>query len=132
MSMQIRIRNIDSYPLFRHCDPVAVDTESLNYCPVCGFRFAEKKNEILEHFTTCLAAKFRLEKRQPEGNLRYRSCSISPCVSQPSSGWRNVSRGGTSGIDPASFHHMSHGQVQEVSPGQVQAGETPARWEPQV
>jgi hypothetical protein len=76
MSMQIRIRNIDSYPLFRRCDPVAVDTESLNYCPVCGFRFAEKKNEILQHFTTCLAAKFRLEKRQPGGNLRYRSCSI--------------------------------------------------------
>ncbi len=108
MSMQIRIRNIYSYPLFR-CDPVAVDTESLNYCPVCGFRFAEKKNEILQHFSTCLAAKFRLEKRQPGGNLRYRSCSISPHVTLPSSGWRNASCGGTSGIDPAAFHHVSRG-----------------------
>jgi hypothetical protein len=73
---------------------------------------------ILQHFTTCLAAKFRLEKRQPRGNLRYRSCSNLPRVSQPSSGWRNASRGGTSGIDPAAFHHVSRSQVQ--------AGETPA------
>ncbi len=40
----------------------------------------------------CLEAKFRLEKRQPEGNLRYRSCRISPCVSRPISGWRKASR----------------------------------------
>jgi hypothetical protein len=84
----------------------------------------EPQVKILQHFTTCLAAKFRLEKRQPGGNLRYRSCSISPCVSRPSSGWRKASRGGISGIDPAAFHHVSRGQLQ--------AGETPARGEPQV
>jgi predicted nucleic acid-binding Zn-ribbon protein len=104
--------------------PLLFTTESLNYCPVCGFRFAEKKNEILQHFTTCLAAKFRLEKRQPEGNLRYGSCSISPCVSRPSSGWRNASRGATSVIEPAAFHGVSHAQVQ--------AGEMPAAGQPQV
>ncbi len=150
-SMQIRIWNIDSCPLFLRCDPVAVHNRVAELLP--GVRLQIRREEewdpsafhhvscgqvqaretpaggqpqvwILQHFTMCLAAKFRLEKCQPRGNLSYRACSISRRVSRPSSGWRNASRGATSGIDPATFHHMSRGQVQ--------AGETPAGGQPQV